>query len=165
MVSQSNLGVLLIDMQESFLYGIPSLNYLIESQVRVLKKCAEYDVPVIALEFTGEGKTIDKLLVPFKKVPRKNIVKKNTLDGFCNKELAKQLQDWNIKHLFLMGVYGSGCVYQTALGAKEGGFKVFTAGDVIRNTKYIGEDSIPFAYNIIGKYFLKHQDFFSDLSI
>ena len=176
MTNQSNLGVLLIDMQELFIDGVPNITDLISSQIKVLKKCAKHDIPVIAVEASTISKipaldepliysypTLDELLIYFNKVPRRDIQSKKELNGFSNERLGKQLRSWKVEDLFLMGIYASGCVHLTALGAIEEGFKIFTSGDVLGDLvdpSYLMPPPIPNIYQRIGTYFERHEDFF-----
>lgn len=127
------LSMLLIDMQPSFLKRMDEmeLDTLISSQVDVLRFCARYDVPVIVLEYDGEGRTIWGLEEEVKRVPRYQIVTKPKDDGFIDTHLDYILKEWQITNLCLMGVNASGCVRDTAESALDRNIEIITAEQLI----------------------------------
>lgn len=122
----SSTAVLVIDMQEFNLQKLEryQINQKIKAQQKCLSYCRRSDIPVVALEHTiMDCSTIEKLRKYIDKVPRSIYMKKNVQDGFANPELIKQLREWNINNVFLMGVYANSCVLSTAIGAKENGLE------------------------------------------
>jgi len=57
---KDQIAVILIDMQADFVKRIrkDEVDNLIESQVRIISFCADYDIPLIILEYAHHGETI-----------------------------------------------------------------------------------------------------------
>ncbi|MEK6899693.1 MAG: isochorismatase family protein [Nanoarchaeota archaeon] len=124
-----DLGVLLIDMQPTFLEKLDlyKSRQMINYQSKVLDYCVEQDLPVFVLEFLGCGKTIRSLsrkMSPLKRI--KKITKRND-DGFKKTSLAADLSVEGIRTVMLMGVYASYCIRDTAIGAIDNGFDITTS--------------------------------------
>ncbi len=136
----SNTAVLVVDMQDFCLneFEKSQINRKIKAQQKCLSYCKKSDIPVIALEHTGtEGVTIKRLKKYIDQVPRNTYIKKNAQDGFANPELIKQLKEWNINNVFLMGVSANSCVLSTAMGARENGLEPRSSPLVVYDsTKY-----------------------------
>ncbi|HEY5975777.1 MAG TPA: isochorismatase family protein, partial [Geobacteraceae bacterium] len=60
-----------------------------------------------------------------------NDFKKNRTDAFANKQMEQLLIDRQVDELYLVGVDGAFCVYYTALGAQNRGYKVTVVKDAI----------------------------------
>ena len=164
MRDNSDLAILLIDMQQNFLNSVYlGIDKLIKTQIKVLKKVSEADIPLVVLEYaTSFGKehqkTIPKLQKVGDKFNRKRTIMKRYGSGFNSTGLEIQLKEWKIKEVFLMGVYGSVCVYSTALGAVENGFLISTSSDVISNESDCGE-----AYARIGTFYQNADEFLDEI--
>lgn len=134
--SHSDVAVLLIDMQRSFIknINISERARLIESQLKVIDYCIFKNIPIIHIEYQKQGSTIPEI----KKALRNTnayYIPKCAPDAFSEKGLSRIIRDeLNRNTLFLMGVYASECVYSSGWGAKELGFKVVTARDVIADS-------------------------------
>lgn len=128
-----NTAVLLIDMQETFVKNmrIGRAPLIIERQIQILRHCAQVDIPVAVLEFSLKGRTISVLRKTLHTVPRVRVFKKRTDSGFENKNLKKQLEDWQVQNLILMGINAQFCVKATAQDALKNGFAISTSPDLI----------------------------------
>jgi nicotinamidase-related amidase len=127
--------VVLVDMQNFFLQRIPKSAHkeLIENQISILKLCAEKKIPVIVLEYKNRGKTIPALQPALKKVVTE-IISKPHNSGFRDTNLEEILKELKAKSVILMGINGSGCVQDTAIGAIYRGYKVLTARGVVASS-------------------------------
>lgn len=127
------VAVLVIDMQQSFLNGIDDdmVNVLIDNQIKVLRFCAEHDIPVAVLEFQGEGLTLNVLQWEINRVSRYRVFIKLQDDGFSNPELTSCFVGWSVDALILMGVNAGACVRETAIGALNNGFAIATSSQLI----------------------------------
>lgn len=132
--NHNDLAIIVIDMQKCFLHKINSneKERLITAQQDVLRYAAEEDVPVAVLEYSLVGKprrrreTIDPIASWIKKVPRHEYMWKDSNSGFKDTPLERQLRGWNKQTLLLTGVYGSACVYMTAMDGLDRDFVVLT---------------------------------------
>jgi|SRR3989344_1041311 len=159
----SNVGIILVDMQEGFTRNIRDLDTLIESQVKVIWWCAKLDFPLAVLEKEPETyqQTIPYLNGSISEIPRHKKFRKKKMNGFHNRGLEKILRAWKVREVFLMGVYASQCVYSTAKGAKSRGFGVHTSGDVIKDRTTFYAADIPRIYREIGNYYRDYNEFLS----
>src|SRR3989344_1353907 len=129
-------GVVLIDMQDSFLREIDpeEKDREIPNMLQVLEAADINCVPVIVLEYAGHGPTVgilkdklDSLNTPVAYITKK------TDDGFYQTEMSETLRALDIDELVLMGIYASACVLSTGQGALEHGFRISTSRDLIAN--------------------------------
>jgi nicotinamidase-related amidase len=129
----SGLGVLLIDMQEDFLIEIDETERqkMIEQQKKILHACSLLDIPVIILEYSNHGSTIEDLQKCLDSVVRTSTITKPRNDGFVRTKLDKQLRQLGVGKLLLMGVNASACVASTGKGGKRYGYEIITSLDLI----------------------------------
>lgn len=104
---------------------------MIRSQDMVLSTCASRDVPVLVLEYGGEGDTIAMLRARISQVPRHRYLQKWHSNGFYQTSAKLQLQIWGVERVLLMGISASHCVQATAEGARKDGFRTITAAQLI----------------------------------
>lgn len=130
--------MLVIDMQECYLFGVSEPKKLIQNQIRVIDYCIEKDIPTILIEHRLSGDPKNKLyptILPIKKkvakVSRHFKSFKRKDDAFSNHELVSLLKELGTTRVCLMGIYASFCVHSTANSAKKGGLEIITSQDVI----------------------------------
>lgn len=131
---QSDLGILLIDMQDDFLQEIDEDEKAreIPRMQEVLNYAGKRQVPIVVLEYRGHGETIEALKREIISLPTDiRYIVKNGDDGFYQTPLAEHLEQLGVKDLILMGVNATGCVKTTAYGALKNGFGIITSRDVI----------------------------------
>lgn len=134
-------SVVLVDMQEKFLADlVPNVRErLVLEHQRVLDMCASRNIPVVTLEYADCGPTIDPLREVLKRVRRHRYMDKTGRDGFHRTELRKVLRNtYKTTTVFLMGVYGYQCIWDTAAAAIDHGFVVRTSPAVIADKNCIG---------------------------
>lgn len=138
-----NFGAaVLIDMQPVFVQSIEEKNgtrtRLIAAQKTVIRHCASRNIPVIVLELSGHGTTIEELHAELVRVPRVTEVMKTGSDGFMSSNGVLGKATDRYPSLLLMGINGIDCVLQTAGSAVNRGFTLFTSFDLLadqHNTK------------------------------
>lgn len=132
-ISSGNLVVLLIDMQDHFIGGDEEKKGLIANQKSVLRFCQEKDVPVVVIEYEGEGSTTSSLLEELGKIASCNCHKvvKGKDDAFDGTRLDTLLSQLHAKVLLLMGINACKCVRDTALSAIRRGYTVITSETLI----------------------------------
>ena len=130
---QSDLSVLLIDMQEPYVRNIAheERRTLVRSQMRTLLLCAKYDIPTIVLEYRGDGPTIEPLASAVRALPRHSRVEKSSRCAFFKTELHTILRARRSGHLIVMGTNTSACVRDSVAGALRLGYGVSTSPDLI----------------------------------
>ena len=129
---------MLVDMQDFFLKRIPAekRKELILNQAAVIQLCARKKIPVIVLEYegTGRGKTVSSLTEETQRVKPNFLIRKPHNSGFRNTNLNEILKRLGTKDIVLMGINGSGCVQDTAMGAVGRGYRIATARGVIASS-------------------------------
>jgi nicotinamidase-related amidase len=126
-------AVILIDMQDNFVYGLRKgeLERITPNQLLILKKCNLMNIPIFVLEFANKGETIEVLLTEIKKSKNYTFITKYSDSGFSSTQLHEKLKALNIKRIFLMGINATYCVMDTARDAIKEGYEIITSNDVI----------------------------------
>lgn len=115
-------AVVIVDMQPSYLN--PLSRRIIKYQKKTIEKAREDGAKVIFLEMgsicgiENYESTVRELNIKEEDI----VLKKRHCDGFKETNLEDILKDSGTKAVYLMGVYGSACVFDTALSAREKGF-------------------------------------------
>lgn len=138
------MAALIIDMQLDFLDKVPRKrrDQIVENQIKIIKLCAQKDIPLFILEYQGHGKTISKLRREIKRVRiKKTIIKKND-DGFLKTNLALKLKRLGITQVLLMGINASACVQRTGGGAIKNGFNIITSKKLIADPWHLTQDDM-----------------------
>lgn len=73
------------------------------------------------------------------KVINGNDFEKNRTDAFSNRNFEQLLIDRQVNELFLVGVDAAYCVYYTALGALQRGYRVTVVRDAVQSRKAMTE--------------------------
>lgn len=107
---------------------------LVKEHLRVVRACAEKNIPIVVLEFGDWGLTVDVLKREIDKVPRKALIIKPHRDGFIATKLDKTLKSFDANSLLLMGVNASYCVLETAKSAVRLRYKIITAEKLIADS-------------------------------
>lgn len=129
----TDIALLLVDMQNSFLKGMTSkeTNRILYPQLNVLDYCIKEDIPVVVLEFISESATHRLIRKKTRKVPRSEKIKKCSDSGFRYTNLAEKLESWKIGCVCLAGINSHACVKSTAKSALEYGLRITTSKDII----------------------------------
>lgn len=126
-------AVLLIDMQTKYIKYLRkgSVNRLLPSQIKVIRQCADLDIPLVILEYINAGPTQPKLMREARRVPRLVVITKQLDNGFSQSELHVQLQEWKSKNLLIAGIHAEYCVFRTAEAALQLGYTIVTSPSLI----------------------------------
>lgn len=168
------LGILMIDMQESFLMHIctKKRRSMIDAQKRVIAYAGQNDIPFFAVVMKYCGLTISELRDCISsKIGDIEYLKKGRANAFYEKEfgakdLAENLRKEKVERIFYMGVNASACVLSTALGGLEHGFTPIVSEDVVaspidsvtwENSKMCGREW----FKVNGVYFPRHKEVLS----
>lgn len=127
------MAVVIVDMQESFVSRVweDEKESVIGHQVMLIRACAERDIPVVILEYTGDGETIRVLMTEIEKVPTTRKVVKYSNCGFYLTNLNTILVELGVRILVFTGINASFCVASTANSALRLGYKIATSEDLI----------------------------------
>lgn len=135
MKSKNNIALIIVDMQDFFLKNFykDKVKKLVGNQSKVISFCVKENIPIFLLEYATRGKTIKALRDIAK--DSSTIIKENN-SGFRDTKLDEILKMFGTKSIILMGINGSGCVQDTAIGAIKRNYKIMTSEDIIAsNTK------------------------------
>ena len=133
--------LVIIDMQEGFLAGLPSdhRDKLVASHVSCVDTARQRGIPIIATTFAGDGEMEPRIRAALQGSEFTEIVKQQN-DGFRETSLLADLQALEVDGVILAGVNASGCVLETAGSAIFGGFAVMVSDDLM-------VDTLPFPYD------------------
>lgn len=117
---------------------IATVNRLIDSA-----KASDMEVAYIRQVFGNNlivrlhgGRKRGKVLIDRRiKVINNNDFEKNRTDAFSNRQFEQLLIDRHVAELYLVGVDAAYCVYYTALGALNRGYKVTVVSDAVMSRK------------------------------
>ncbi|MFA6408432.1 MAG: isochorismatase family protein [Candidatus Paceibacterota bacterium] len=135
--TETGLTAVLVDMQKGFIRenSHARLRKIISAQIDVIRGvCVSHDIPLIVLEYRGQGRTLEELEVEISCVKRVVRLIKRVNDGFYDGKLEEVLHRFRTGRLLLMGINASFCVMETAGTAIELGYEIVTAHTLTTNT-------------------------------
>lgn len=156
-IPDGKIAALIIDMQPDFLDRIEDSEkeVLINSHIEMIGFLSQIRIPTVVLEYHGHGETSEEIMGKIKKIPEHKFITKHNDNGFQGTKLDLKLKEWDIDNLLLMGINATACVQQTAMGALDKGYRIYTARQLIADRgggiKYL-EDGISW-YKENGVYF------------
>jgi len=157
--AKSHKALLVIDVQEDFtgLNGkqpvplpdsekqIAAINrlvkYAVKSGMEVVYIRQLYDNNLITRNFIGRaiqgfpGSELDARVM----LVNRNVFPKKISDAFSNPILNRHLVTYQVDELYLTGLDAAYCVYYTALGALNRGYKVTAVSDAMMTAKNMAE--------------------------
>lgn len=148
-VEQSDLGVIVVDMQNAFLNGeydqtqieekhfSEEIERELDYQLEILEAAKEKNVPIFVLEYVEWGPTNAKIRLVVEGYARTQFLTKKRDDGFNNTDLERRLKGEGVQQALLIGVNASACVRATAQGALKEGFQILTSPQLMANTSGI----------------------------
>lgn len=137
----THTAVVLVDMQDSFLlesssYASKAKSELFNETLELLSWARREAVPVLQFEFKGFGATTEKLQTYLNQMNEvKKILKDNNngFTGVSENESVETLRKWGVNKIILGGVNGSYCIRDTATGALQNHFSVWTSSTLTAN--------------------------------
>lgn len=133
-----NLGVLVVDMQVSFvnqLFSEGEEELLIESSEIILNIAKKKNLPSILVEFQSKqvtpGNTIPEIFDLFKKLNNKLILEKQENSAFSNPLVHRFFQNNNVKNLIVIGLNASICVKESCISARSLNYEIYTSSRLI----------------------------------
>lgn len=138
-----NTAIMLIDMQDGFKprpkerAAIALWDRLVVQQIEFLDWAKTHSIPVIVLEYVGEGPTVKPLAKKLSEFPDGHVVRiQKDEDGAFNDRHARvhileTLKLWNADHVITCGVNGTACVVRTVYGALSERLNVSTSPEVV----------------------------------
>lgn len=157
-----NLGVVVIDMQDEFLEGVAKqrLDNLIREQKRVMNYAQEKGYSIILVSLNEGGKVNSGLTQGLERYDGISSISKESTSAFNGTNLDFVLKQNRVNHLFLAGISACACVSDTAIDAKDKGYRVSTAQDVIADAGNLSDERMPQLMAISKRYFNKNCEFY-----
>jgi nicotinamidase-related amidase len=145
-------ALLVLDLQEGYVgtatrqpVTAPPATGLFATVNRLIDKAAEsgMEVAYVRQVFSNNlivrlhgGRRQGRVIIDRRvKVVNGNDFEKNRTDAFSNRQLEQFLIDRHVNELYLVGVDAAYCVYYTALGALNRGYRVTVVTDAVASRK------------------------------
>lgn len=143
-------AIVIIDMQESYLseyYPTPEFKQLVKEQQKVIRWARTKGVPIIVVEYSGLGNTVQLI--------KGSLGKENTFyiqkfspgafdEGTTSKrEISNILKNYRINELIIMGINADYCVAASIKGALILGMKVISIQSTMGNFLPFSEPEYP----------------------
>ena len=129
------LAIVSMDMQSRYFYSLSESNQkiILNSYLDIFKYAADKNIPVINVLYARDGNIISPLSSSLNNTLHKTF-EKNRENAFRYRSLDAMLKNMSVNTLFMMGLKASICAYKSAVNAKELGYSVHTADDVIADS-------------------------------
>ncbi|MDH5926039.1 hydrolase [Vibrio lentus] len=130
MLNRSNTGLVVVDVQGKLARLVDESDTLISNCGKLIKGAQVLGLPIVSLEQNPEklGATVDELndlLSDAKPIP------KFTFNACDKPKFVEAVQDKGVDSWLVCGIESHICVYQTAMGLLDLGYKVQVVGDCI----------------------------------
>ncbi len=121
--------VAIVDMQGPFLEDLSpeDVSRMIDNQIKVVRRCKEYGLPVALIEYDEDGSTISPLIEEVQSLLYYQPFIKFHDDGFSDDYFRRWMGGAKGQPLLLMGVHAGACLLTTAASAYFRGHKPITA--------------------------------------
>ncbi|MFH2028301.1 MAG: isochorismatase family protein [Nanoarchaeota archaeon] len=131
MIDMDSLAIILMDMQEPFLYYTKDSKTVIQNQLETLDYAKKNNIPVIMIEYEGNGPTVRPLREKLAELSNVYRITKSKDNAFHDTKLEQQLKQQGIQTLYFMGGKFPYCLFRTANYALKKGFNIISSEDVI----------------------------------
>jgi isochorismate hydrolase len=119
--ARDSTAVVIIDMQQRFFQNLKwhSKQEILAAHIQLLEECAEFDIPVAVIEYSGFGPTMGEITAALRAVPRNSWYAKTAMSAFSGSWLEGYLEGLGVSTILLTGIYASQCVLETAQWAPK----------------------------------------------
>ena len=133
LMSRSDTGLLIVDVQTKLINLIPGHKKLVWNISRLISAAQVLGMPVAATEQDpqGLGTTVPELAAQLTTAQQGEIPSK--LDFSCGEcgDVFRQFQEQGVDKLLLVGIEAHVCVGQTAMDLLAAGFRIYLAVDAV----------------------------------
>jgi isochorismate hydrolase len=125
-------GILISDMEDQYWERVDLEEQAAEihNYTRIIDFAAENNIPV-AVMTDPEGNPMNALAAVLGKVPRVYQIRTNKNSAFNGTDLAEWFRNQKVNTVYIVGLYSSVCVLDTANDALKHGFDIATAGNTM----------------------------------
>ncbi|MDH5939800.1 hydrolase [Vibrio splendidus] len=139
MLNRANTGLVVVDVQGKLARLVDESDTLIANCGKLIKGAQVLGLPIVSLEQNPEklGATVDELndlLGGAKPIP------KFTFNACNEPQFVEAVQAKDVDTWLVCGIEAHICVYQTAMGLLELGYKVQVVGDCISSRTALNKD-------------------------
>ncbi|MCK8070481.1 hydrolase [Vibrio sp. 1CM23M] len=139
MLMRQNTGLVIVDVQGKLARLVDDSDALIANCGKLVQGAQVLGLPIIRLEQNPEklGATVDELndlLSDAKPIP------KFTFNACNEPKFVEAVQDKDVDTWLVCGIEAHICVYQTAMGLLELGYKVQVVGDCVSSRTALNKD-------------------------
>ena len=127
-IDASTLGVVVIDMQPSFLKSLSESEKenIISAHESFLKEISKKKSQIMFLEYIGCGKTEERIIGVAEKQYRENTFVKCYADGYYkNENFRRFIENQNFRNILYTGLYAGACVLSTAESSPKNSTPLF----------------------------------------
>ncbi|MDO7085681.1 hydrolase [Pseudocolwellia sp. AS88] len=130
MLIKDNTGLIVIDIQGKLAHLVDDSTKLISNCVKLIKGSNELGLPIILLEQNPEklSSTVDELTTILTDITP---ITKYTFDACASLDFLNSIKNNNVDTWLVCGIEAHICVYQTARGLAEQGYKVELVSDCV----------------------------------
>jgi nicotinamidase-related amidase len=137
LMTRTDTGLLVIDIQTKLMDKIPERDHVIANVVRLVEGARVLGIPVQGTEQypKGIGPTVSEL------APRLPACQEKLSFSCCGlPEVTEQFRQRGVQKILLTGIETHVCVQQTALDLVAHGFRVYVASDAVASRKELDRD-------------------------
>jgi nicotinamidase-related amidase len=131
------LVVVVMDMHQHLVAQVQANEraQLVREHLRLVRGCLEHDIPLVVVETTGFGPTLEILNEQVAKVPRHRRINIATGDdGFRGTNLAPLLESFHARIVLLAGLFASEHILYTTRSGVDHGFGMMTSRALIADS-------------------------------
>lgn len=134
MLTKETTGLIVVDIQGKLARIVHASDSLIANCEKLIKSAQVLDIPIVYLEQNPDklGSTVDELRVL---LSEGSPIHKYAFNACNEPSFLAALNDYNIDNWLVCGIEAHICVYQTATGLSERGYKVQVVGDCIASRR------------------------------
>lgn len=135
MLSQENTGLIVVDIQGKLARLVHDSHDLISNCEKLIKGALALKLPIIYLEQNPDklGSTVNELSILLND---STLISKFTFNACKTPKFVDTVKDQNVDSWLICGIEAHICVYQTAKGLAEFGYKVKVVSDCVSSRTF-----------------------------
>ena len=137
MLNRENTGLIVVDIQGKLARLVYESEALISNCQKLIKGAQALELPIITLEQNPDklGSTVEELNTALNHEP----ITKFSFNGCESSEFLSSIKSQKVDTWLICGIEAHICVYQTAKGLLELGYKVELVSDCVSSRTYLNK--------------------------
>ena len=137
MLNRENTGLIVVDIQGKLARLVYESDVLISNCQKLIKGAQALELPIITLEQNPDklGSTVEELNTVLNHDP----ITKFSFNGCESSEFLSSIKSQKVDTWLICGIEAHICVYQTAKGLLELGYKVELVSDCVSSRTYLNK--------------------------